>query len=145
MDVRTKIKRRAWRRFILGYPPRKQGDTSIGDALNWEWIVECATQLQGRFYIVSRDADYGCEHGQSYYLNDQLKGEFRDRAGGKSIVYTRRLTDALKALEVHVTRQEVEAETEVMANSPFKPDSNASGIARLRAILAELAPANEET
>jgi hypothetical protein len=29
-------------RFALGYPPRKLGDTSIGDAINWEWIIWCA-------------------------------------------------------------------------------------------------------
>jgi predicted nucleic acid-binding protein len=149
MDIRMKIKRRAWRRFILGYPPRKQGDTSIGDALNWEWIVECASQLQGRFHIVSRDADYGCEYGGAYYLNDQLKAEFRDRVGGKSIVYTRRLTDALKALEVHVTQQEVDAETEVMANPPFKPEGDRfvddDRLASLHAILTELRPPNKET
>ena len=28
--------RLAWRRFLLGYPPRKANDTSIGDAVNWE-------------------------------------------------------------------------------------------------------------
>jgi hypothetical protein len=149
MNIRKTIKRRAWRRFILGYPPRKQGDTSIGDALNWEWIVECASQLQGRFHIVSRDADYGCEYGGAYYLNDQLKAEFRDRVGGKSIVYTRRLTDALKALEVHVTQQEVDAETEVMANPPFQPEGTPSAtddsLARLREIFAELRTANEKT
>jgi hypothetical protein len=149
MGIRTKIKQRAWRRFILGYPPRKQGDTSIGDALNWEWIVECASQLQGRFHIVSRDADYGCAYGGAYTLNDQLKAEFRDRVGGKSIVYTRRLTDALKALEVHVTQQEVDAETEVIANPPFTPEGgrpvDTDWVARLRAILAESGPPNEET
>ena len=35
MAIRHKIKRLAWRRFILGYPPRKSKDTSVGDALNW--------------------------------------------------------------------------------------------------------------
>lgn len=149
MDIRKTIKRRAWRRFILGYPPRKQGDTSIGDALNWEWIVECASQLQGRFYIVSRDGDYGCEYSGEYYLNDQLKAEFRDRVGNKSIVYTRRLTDALKALEVHVTQQEVDAETEVIATPPFKPESPENsmpnGFARLRALLDEIKKDVENT
>lgn len=119
MSIRQIIKKRAWRRFILGYPPRKQGDTSIGDALNWEWIVECASHLQGRFIIVSRDGDWGQEFSSEYYLNDQLKAEFRDRVGNKSIVYTRRLTDALKALEVHVTQQEIDAESEVIANPSF--------------------------
>jgi predicted nucleic acid-binding protein len=29
MKVRVQIRRRAFRRFLLGYPPRKKGDTSI--------------------------------------------------------------------------------------------------------------------
>ncbi len=42
---RYRIRRQAQRRFILGYPPRKDKDTSIGDAINWEWINE---SLKGR-------------------------------------------------------------------------------------------------
>lgn len=36
------IRRKAFRRFILGCPPRKKSDTSIGDAVNWEWMIYCA-------------------------------------------------------------------------------------------------------
>src|ERR1700745_794565 len=32
------IRRKAFRRFLHGYPPRKKNDTSLGDALNWEWM-----------------------------------------------------------------------------------------------------------
>ncbi len=112
-EVRHKIKRKAWKRFILGYPPRKEKDTSIGDALNWEWIVYCAKELElrGRFFIVSRDGDYGCEHDGSYILNDQLMREFRERVGNKSIVYTHKLSEALEALDVPVTKEEKQAET----------------------------------
>jgi predicted nucleic acid-binding protein len=112
MPIRQKMKRLAWRRFILGYPPRKEGDTSMGDALNWEWVVHCAMQMPGRFYLVSRDNDYGCEHDGSYILNDQLMREFRDRVGNKSIVYTHKLSEALEALDVKVTSAEKKAEVE---------------------------------
>lgn len=115
MAERQQIKRRALRRFLLGYPPRKGNDTSCGDALNWEWIIECSKNLKGRIYIVSRDGDYGCEHDGKFYLNDHLKKEFRDRVGNKSIVFTRKLSDALRALEVHVTKQEEEAEDRALA------------------------------
>lgn len=110
MQIRQQIKKRAIRRFMLGYPPRKNDDTSCGDALNWEWIIECSQKLKGRIYIVSRDGDYGCEHDGKYYLNDHLKKEFRDRVGNKSIVFTKKLSEALRALEVHVTKKEEEAE-----------------------------------
>lgn len=117
MPERLQIKRRAMRRFLLGYPPRKANDTSCGDALNWEWIIECSRNLRGRIYIVSRDGDYGCEHGGEFYLNDQLKREFRDRVGNKSIVFTKKLSDVLRALEVHVTEKEAAAEELILAKS----------------------------
>jgi hypothetical protein len=114
MSIRHKIKRLAWRRFILGYPPRKRTDTSMGDAINWEWIVHCASFLSGRLIIVSRDSDFGCEQSGKYFLNDQLKEEFRDRAGRKSIVYTRKLSDALKSLKISVTAKEMKAEEDTL-------------------------------
>jgi hypothetical protein len=123
MPIRQKIKRLAWRRFILGYPPRKGSDTSIGDALNWEWVIHCASQLKGKFYIVSRDSDFGVEFNRNCYLNDQLKSEFRERVGNKSIILTNKLSDVLKALEVKVTKEELEAEEEMIAAEiPEEPD-----------------------
>lgn len=117
MPIKEEIKQLAHKRFLLGYPPRKPKDTSYGDAINWEWIIETSKKLKGRIYIVSRDGDYGCEHNGSYFLNDQLKKEFRDRVGNKSIVYTKKLTEALKALEVKVTRAEDEAEVRTLKKS----------------------------
>ncbi len=121
MPVRREIKRRALRRFMLGYPPRKAGDTSAGDALNWEWIIHCAAQLQGRIVIVSRDGDYGVRVKQSFFLNDQLRHEFRQRVGRKSIMYTHKLSDALKQLAVHVPDEEVQAEAETLKRPAKKP------------------------
>ena len=117
MDIRQKIKRLAWRRFVLGYPPRKQADTSYGDALNWEWIVHCGKQLQGRILLVSRDSDYGSTVQSNHFLNDQLLQEYRDRVGPrKSISYTSRLSDALKALHVHVPQNEIDAEAAAISD-----------------------------
>src|SRR5580765_7471463 len=45
-------------------PPRKPNDTSMGDAINWEWIVECAKTLNGSVIIVSRDRDYGVTYNK---------------------------------------------------------------------------------
>lgn len=113
--ARQRIKRLAWRRFILGYPPRKVTDTSIGDALNWEWILACASAHSGRVVIVSRDGDFGIQDGDRYYLNDQLFREFRDRVGPrKSIGYTMKLSHALKELDVQVPKNEVEAEDKAL-------------------------------
>lgn len=115
MAVRHQIKRLAWRRFMLGYPPRKQRDTSIGDALNWEWIVHCGQKLQGKFLIVSRDSDFGAEFQGKHYLNDALRAEFRDRVGKKSIELTGKLSVALKQLEVHITKAEEKSEEQDIA------------------------------
>src|SRR5206468_4231110 len=42
---RENILDRALKRFQRGLPPRKREDNSIGDAINWEWIIECATHF----------------------------------------------------------------------------------------------------
>jgi len=113
MPLRRKIKRLAWRRFILGYPPRKRNDVSIGDAFNWEWLIHCGQTFPGKIIIVSRDGDYGTCIKTDCFLNDQLRHEYRDRVGTrKSIEYTQLLSSALKQLQVSVPKAEVDAETE---------------------------------
>lgn len=84
MQVRHRIKRLPFRRFMLGHPPRKQNDTSTGDALNFEWIVHCGKTFPGKLIIVSRDSDYSLAVNDQNFLNNQLGQEFRDRAGQKS-------------------------------------------------------------
>ena len=111
MLIKRQIKRLAWRRFILGYPPRKGRDNSTGDALNWEWIIHCAKKNPGKMVILSKDSDYGNSLGNEFFLNDQLKREFRDRVGPKkTIIFTQKLSQALKELDIHVTPEEEEAE-----------------------------------
>jgi len=137
MKVRHKIKRLAWRRFMLGYPPRKSGDTSIGDALNWEWLIHTSKSLSGKFVIVSRDSDFGNEYNGQYFLNDALRKEFRDRVGRKSIKYTHKLSEALKELEVKITPAEEESEAaqlsrKKLANASLLRDwSDSGGITEL--------------
>lgn len=115
MDVKNRIKRLARRRFQLGYPPRKAKDTSMGDAFNWEWVIHCASQLKGRIILVSRDSDYGYEYDGNYYLNDQLKREFRERVGRRSsLIYTHKLSDALRELDVPVTQKEAKSEEPIL-------------------------------
>jgi len=50
---RYRVRRLALKRFLLGYPPRKSGDTSYGDAVNWEWIINCANRTTDDIIIVS--------------------------------------------------------------------------------------------
>lgn len=125
MDEKHMIKRLARRRFQLGYPPRKEDDTSMGDAINWEWIIHCALNMPGQIIIVSRDSDYGCTYEDKYFLNDQLKQEFRDRVGRKSIVLTHKLSDALDRLNVRVTMKERESEQKAISIGPSITITNA--------------------
>lgn len=122
---RFRIRRLAQKRFFLGYPPRKSGDTSIGDAINWEWIVHCAVECKrsSHVMIVSRDGDYGFRDKDASYLNDWLVREFKERVGKeRKISLTARLTEALKLLSETVTKKEEQAEQELLEKSPVEPE-----------------------
>jgi hypothetical protein len=113
---RFEMRELAERRFKLGYPPRKGNDTSLGDALNWEWLIKCAQRFGDRnVLIVSRDGDYGVAQGDSAILNDWLKAEFRARVKpARKIELTNKLTVALKKLAEAVTPEDEAAETSVI-------------------------------
>lgn len=116
--LRHVIRRKAFRRFLHGCPPRKKDDTSIGDAINWEWMVYCANAANAELVIVSRDADYGALFENQSYVNDHLKQEFAERVSQKrKLLLYARLSDALKHFQVSVTKQEEEVESELISNS----------------------------
>ena len=115
--VRYQIRELAQKRFILGYPPRKANDTSIGDAVNWEWIVQCATESGNDIIIVSRDTDYGIVVDGKAYLNDWLSQEFRQRVSRKRrVILTTRLTEAFNVAGICVTKREVAQEEKLVRN-----------------------------
>lgn len=123
--VRFTIRNLARKRFILGYPPRKKDDTSIGDAVNWEWIVWCAQNSTENHHvlIVSRDGDYGVTYDGKAILNDWLRREFKDRVSQKrKIELTDRLTDAMKRLDEHVTEEDESEETKLLAAPISSPE-----------------------
>jgi PIN domain-containing protein len=113
--VRRQIKRRALRRFLSGCPPRKPGDTSMGDAINWEWMIECANAESAGLVIVSRDSDYGVDFEGKHYLNEHLRHEFSDRVSQqRKVVLCRLLSEALKHFNVAVTAAEVKEEKQLV-------------------------------
>jgi hypothetical protein len=117
-SVQKQIFESANRRFILGYPPRKKSDNSIGDAINWEWIIYLASVKKSDVYLVSRDGDFGVELEQKYLLNDFLKDEFIRRVdNGVAIYFTKKLSDALKKFEVIVSKSQEKAEVALMTRS----------------------------
>lgn len=105
--VRFTIRRLAKKRFMLGYPPRKDSDLSLVDAINWEWIIYCAKQSTNNVIIVSRDGDYG----PSNTINDWLLQEYKERVSSDRIVeLTNSLTYAFKLASIKVSRKEEQIE-----------------------------------
>jgi hypothetical protein len=125
-DVRRfGIRRKAFRRFLHGCPPRKRSDTSIGDAFNWEWMIQCAIDKKAGLVIVTRDSDYGVTVDKKSYINDHLRQEFSERVSRKrSLLLYPLLSDALKLFKIQVSQKEEEAETELVSNA------FASGVSR---------------
>lgn len=113
--VRFQIRELAQKRFVLGYPPRKPSDTSIVDAINWEWIVYCAQHCSSDIVIVSRDSDYGIHHEGKSILNDWLLLEFKERISHKrSILLTNKLTEAFKQASITVSTEEEKSEDQLL-------------------------------
>jgi DNA-directed RNA polymerase subunit RPC12/RpoP len=114
--IRFTVRNLARKRFTLGYPPRKQNETSIGDAVNWEWIIECAKSSGKDIIIVTRDSDYGCNYDGQFHLNDWLRLEFKERISRKRrIVLTDRLAEAFKLVAVPVSAEAEEEEKTIVA------------------------------
>lgn len=113
--LRRVVRRKAFRRFLHGCPPRKKSDTSIGDAINWEWMIHCANASNAELVIVTRDSDYGIHFENKAYVNDHLKQEFAERVSKKrKLLLYSKLSDALKHFKVAVTPQEEEVEAELL-------------------------------
>jgi predicted nucleic acid-binding protein len=116
---RYTIRRLAIKRFGLGYPPRKKDDTSIGDAVNWEWLIDCANRTTKHIILVSRDGDYGIVHGDNCFLNDWLQIEFKERVSQKrKIILTDKLSTAFKLVQIPVSPDMIEEENRVVASTP---------------------------
>lgn len=119
-QIRFQIREKAEKRFKLGYPPRKNADSSIGDAYNWEWILHCARSDRNNYnvLIVSRDGDFGSTYKKNSLINDWLWQEFRDRVGRKhSIELTTKLSDALRKLDEAVVPEDEEIEEETLSRN----------------------------
>jgi len=112
---RFKIRNLAKKRFILGYPPRKKADNSIGDAINWEWIISCAEETGKHIILVTRDSDFGCSYDNHSYLNDWLQQEFKQRINQKrKIILTDKLSTAFRLVKIPVTKEMVIEEENII-------------------------------
>ncbi|ELA7834310.1 MULTISPECIES: PIN domain-containing protein [Vibrio] len=122
---RFTIRNLAKKRFALGYPPRKKNDTSIGDGVNWEWVVQCAIDSGKDIVIVSRDGDFGATYRNQTFLNDWLAQEFKQRVSQKrKILLTNKLSEGLKIVHAAVTKEMEEAEKELLIKVDNEVDEN---------------------
>lgn len=123
---RMKIRSLARKRHVLGYPPRKDSDISVGDAVNWEWIIHCATKCDPtpNVMIVSRDGDYGVTVKNDSFVNDWLKKEFGERVNRRrKVQLTQKLTSALKVLSETITPEDEREEQKLIEeNSLLRAD-----------------------
>lgn len=116
--IRFKIRNLAKKRFLLGYPPRKATDNSIGDAVNWEWIINCAENSGKHIILVTRDTDFGASYDNELYLNDWLQQEFKQRVSrNRKIILTDRLMTAFKLVKITVTAEMVEEEEKILTST----------------------------
>ena len=123
-ELRFNIRDLAKKRFELGYPPRKDKDTSYGDAINWEWIIYCAKNFSKDIIIVSRDSDYGVNYSNEHILNDWLTQEFRQRVSSrKKVILTDKLHTAFNYLSISVTKEMKIEEDKFVNDSTTKSSS----------------------
>jgi|HubBroStandDraft_6_1064221.scaffolds.fasta_scaffold106555_2 hypothetical protein len=81
-------------------------------------MVHCAKAKKAGLVIVSRDSDYGVTLEGKSYINDHLRQEFSERVSRKrSLLLYPKLSDALKLFKVEVSRQEEEAEADLVTNA----------------------------
>jgi hypothetical protein len=140
---RRAIRNKALRRFLHGCPPRKKNDTSIGDAINWEWMIHCAVQKRAGIVIVTRDADYGVTIDNKSYVNDHLKQEFSDRVSRKrKLLLYNRLSDALRLFKVEVSAQEEESENQLVIDVADRISPDTAPLSTLTRILSSGLPAS---
>jgi hypothetical protein len=149
--IKHRVRRRAAKRFFMGYPPRKSGDTSMGDAINWEWIMECAASFERDVVIVSRDTDYGCQVSKSQWIvNDWLRQEFKERtSASRKLILTSLLSRGFREAGIKPTDREAtreEAMVQRLAQEPRSEAPKAQIIDLFEALRRDLGrPRNEDT
>lgn len=146
---RYAIRKLALKRFYLGYPPRKKEDNSIGDAINWEWIIDCAKRTDKHIILVTRDNDFGVNVSDKSYLNDWLQIEFKERISQKRKIFlTDKLSRAFKLVQIPVTEEMVEEEATVIETRKIEEEDileqNRLNIERFRERLKEIIERNRK-
>lgn len=92
-EITDDVYARASRRSSVGNPPGKKD--SIGDAINWEWLLEQEIEFwDDELIIISADGDYESELTRGN-PREYLLREWRDKNPGCNLKLERSLTDFL--------------------------------------------------
>jgi hypothetical protein len=113
-EVQKQIFDAGFARFHKNYPPRKPDDINIGDAIHWEWIKHCAKTQERDVVIHSEDGDFGADKA---HLHDCLAREFTETTKQKAQLVPS-LSQALRILNIKVSKAEEKAELEVIKKGP---------------------------
>ena len=116
---------------------------TIGDSVNWEWIIECAKKSGKDIILVTRDTDFGVHTKDESFLNDWLQFEFKSRVSRKrKIILTTKLTLAFKSIHLPVTKEMEEEENKILEkeaeNIQIVPESTSLIWAELAKIFEEM-------
>lgn len=129
-DNWNEIFKRAQERFMSGQPPRKTKDVSFGDAINWEWILECVRNTSNleAVIIVTRDGDFGITANKKVYLNNWLAREFYSVAPGTCVEIESNLGSALKKIGVPVMSDVIASlEEAIQSRITYDPTGSQGG------------------
>ena len=101
----------------------------MGDAINWEWIINCAMGSGKDIIVVSRDNDYGVKYDDKLILNDWLSQEFKSRISRRrKILLTDRLAEAFKIVSVKISEEEERREDELIQESSMSHSAGSEEI-----------------
>lgn len=113
----SKVNELAKERFRIGSPPRKGKDNSIGDAINWEWILYFCQNNIDKFdaiVLVSEDKDFGIHLKKDSILNDWLHQEFMTKVPKKNIYLKKTLIEAFDLIDVKISKKERRAQEKML-------------------------------
>lgn len=140
------IKELAEERFRIGSPPRKGKDNSIGDAINWEWIIKCSQDNIDEFdefVLVSGDHDFGIHLNKVSILNDWLLQEFQVKVPNKKIHLKQTLIEAFDLIDVKISKKERIAQEKILKELKLQAQAFTDNIQeQLRIATSSILPSN---
>jgi len=86
ISTSKEIIEKAQLRWIKGNPPKKKNDSSYGDAISWESLLQ--EKIEDELVVISNDGDYSETYKEEKIINRFLKKEWEEKTGKKVQLYT---------------------------------------------------------